>query len=294
MTIRRRRRVASNVCAGCVTILAVATQAPANPGSPDSAPPPAGPAVVAHRGASRELPEHTLAAYTAAVRHGADALECDVRLTADGHLVCVHDRRIDRTSSGRGLVSTLELSQLEDLDWGSWKATDAADADPVERSRLLTLRRLLGFVAGLDRRVELAIETKHPTRYGGLVERALADLLAEFGWAGAGSPVRVMSFSVLALRRMSQLAPQLPLVFLIDRMPYPFRDGRLPKGVGAAGISVELLRSDPGYVRRAQAAGHAVHVWTVDEPDDVQRCLDAGVQAIITNHPAQVLRQLGR
>ena len=103
-----------------------------------------------------------------------------------------------------------------------------------------------------------------------------------------------MSFSLLAVRRMSQLAPQLPLVFLIDRMPYPFRDGRLPKGVGTAGISVELLRNDPAYVRRAHDAGHAVHVWTVDEPDDVQRCLDAGVQAIITNHPAQVLRQLGR
>ena len=60
-------------------------------------------AVVAHRGSSADAPEHTLAAYQQAVDDGADALECDVRLTADGHLVCVHDRRIDRTSDGRGV-----------------------------------------------------------------------------------------------------------------------------------------------------------------------------------------------
>src|SRR4051794_21685949 len=66
--------------------------------------------VVAHRGSSDDAPEHTLSAYNRAIEDGADALECDVRLTRDGHLVCVHDRRIDRTSNGRGIVSTLELA----------------------------------------------------------------------------------------------------------------------------------------------------------------------------------------
>ena len=78
--------------------------------------------VVAHRGASADAPEHTLAAYVQAVADGADALECDVRLTADGHLVCVHDRRIDRTSSGRGVVSVMTLADLDRLDFGRWKA----------------------------------------------------------------------------------------------------------------------------------------------------------------------------
>ena len=76
--------------------------------------------VVAHRGASVEAAEHTLAAYRRAVDAGADALECDVRLTADGDLVCVHDRRVDRTSDGRGVVSTLELAELAELDFGPW------------------------------------------------------------------------------------------------------------------------------------------------------------------------------
>ena len=71
------------------------------------------PLVIAHRGSSSAEPEHTLAAYMRAIEEGADGLECDVRLTADSHLVCVHDPRVNRTSNGRGLVSTLELAELE-------------------------------------------------------------------------------------------------------------------------------------------------------------------------------------
>src|ERR1700712_5005752 len=77
------------------------------------------PLVIAHRGASSTAAEHTLAAYMQALTDGADGLECDVRLTADGHLVCVHDRRIDRTSNGHGAVSAQQLEQLEELDWAS-------------------------------------------------------------------------------------------------------------------------------------------------------------------------------
>jgi glycerophosphoryl diester phosphodiesterase len=266
------------------------------------------PQVVAHRGASQTEPEHTLAAFRRALELGVDALECDVRLTADGYLVCVHDRKVDRTSNGSGLVSTLELTHLEGLDWGSWRqltsgqpAAGAEEPDveePGERSRLMTLRRLLKLVADAGPGVELAIETKHPNRYGGLVERRLVETLDCFGWARPApdrpSPVRVMSFSFLALRRIRQLAPQLPLVFLADRMPAIRRDGSLPRGVDAVGIGVGLLRAHPDLPRRLHQRGYAVHVWTVDDPGDVRRCLDAGVEVIITNRPQQVLRQLGR
>src|SRR4051794_9077270 len=78
--------------------------------------------VVAHRGSSAAHAEHTLAAYELAIEEGADALECDVRLTRDGVLVCVHDRKVNRTSDGRGVVSTLELAELAELDFASWKA----------------------------------------------------------------------------------------------------------------------------------------------------------------------------
>src|SRR5918999_290441 len=163
------------------------------------------PQVVAHRGSSLLNAEHTLGAYIAALDEGAEALECDVRLTADGHLVCVHDRRIDRTASGRGVVSTMELAELDQLDFASWKNPwadlddEAVDVDE-SLGRVLTLRRLLEVVADYDRRVEVAIETKHPTRFAGLVERRLAEVLTEFGLTGADSGVRVMSFSYTALQ----------------------------------------------------------------------------------------------
>jgi glycerophosphoryl diester phosphodiesterase len=254
--------------------------------------------VVAHRGSSDDAPEHTLHAYKRALAEGADALECDVRLTKDGHLVCVHDRRIDRTSNGRGILSTLELAELNELDWGSWRDTWEDFEDPEmpdrDKSQILTLRRLLEAVADVDRRVEVAIETKHPTRYAGLVERRLVALLDEFGWAGARSPVRVMSFSQLSLRRLRYLAPDLRSVMLFERVPLRFRDGSLPEGVAVAGPSIEIVRSHPRYVERAHRHGHPVHVWTVDAADDIALCRDLGVEAIITNRPGRVLRALGR
>jgi glycerophosphoryl diester phosphodiesterase len=258
--------------------------------------------VVAHRGASGEVPEHTLAAYRLAIDEGADALECDVRLTRDGHLVCVHDRRIDRTSTGRGVLSTLELAELAELDWGSWRDTWDDYEDPEEpdkdRAGLLTLERLLETIADASRPVEVAIETKHPTRYAGLVERRLVELLDRFGWAhprlGRTSPVRVMSSSQLSLRRIRAMAPSVARVFLMDRVPLRLRDGALPQGVDIAGPSIEAVRAHPRYVERAQRRGHAVHVWTVDDPLDIALCVDLGVDAIITNRPSRVLAALGR
>ncbi len=261
------------------------------------------PQVVAHRGASEAVPEHTLAAFRQAIDVGSGALECDVRLTRDGVLVCVHDRRIDRTSNGRGVVSTLELADLAELDFGSWYAEGlvSRDDEPEEpdrdRTQVLTLQRLLRLVEEAARPVELAIETKHPTRYAGLVERALVDVLAEFGMdrpRPGRANVRVMSFSSTSLRRIHLLAPELPTVFLMRWVPVRHRDGSLPARVPIAGPSIAVVRRHPHYVDRVHARGGAVHVWTVDDPDDVELCLSLGVDAIITNRPRRVLRRLRR
>ncbi|HVE99406.1 MAG TPA: glycerophosphodiester phosphodiesterase family protein [Mycobacteriales bacterium] len=262
------------------------------------------PQVVAHRGSSHDVAEHTLAAYERAIAEGADALECDVRLTRDGVLVCVHDRRIDRTSNGRGVLSTLELADLADLDFdvrrrerdplltAEWEEPDR------DRSGVLTLERLLTLVTEADRAVELHIETKHPTRYAGRVERTLADLLATFdiatdcatdGWCA----VTVMSFAPIGLRRMHAYAPSVPTVLLMERIPRWLRDGVLPSRVRIAGPSLEVLRRDPAYVARVHARGHRVHVWTVDEPDDIDYVLNLGVDAVITNRPRAVLARMG-
>jgi glycerophosphoryl diester phosphodiesterase len=260
------------------------------------------PLVVAHRGASAEAPEHTLAAYTTAFELGVDGIECDVRLTADHHLVCVHDRRANRTSSGGGVISTLELSHLEGLDWGSWKklddgrAPEQADRDP-ERGRLLTLRRLLDALTAQHDELLTLIETKHPTRYGGLVERQLVTVLRDLGLTGGDRPrlprVRVMSFSLLALMRMRGLAPDVPLVYLVEQSAPRFSwDGSLPTGITSVGLDVRIVRRTPSVVRAYQRRGHTVYVWTVNDDEDVERCAELGVDVLISDRPRHVLALL--
>jgi glycerophosphoryl diester phosphodiesterase len=256
------------------------------------------PQVVAHRGASFTNAEHTLGAYVEAIREGAGALECDVRLTADGHLVCVHDRDLRRTASTRGLVSTMELADLDQLEFASWKnpwATLDDEAPDRDRDldRVLTLRRLLETVAAEERRIELAIETKHPTRYGGLVERRLVETLADFGWSGAESPVRVMSFSYVALQRMQRLAPDLRLVMLIDKARHwPVLKPVLEPG-WILGPGIDALTRHPKFASKLADTGRDVHVWTVNTHQQLDLCLDLGVEAVITDRPREVLGWLG-
>jgi glycerophosphoryl diester phosphodiesterase len=277
------------------------------------------PLVIAHRGASAQRAEHTLAAYQLAIDQGADGLECDVRLTADGHLVCVHDRRIDRTSDGWGVVSTKTLADLRRHDFGSWVEEDGPrptrrplrDRRVAARRReswpgdepvtdahggVLTLPILLDLVTSSARPVMLAIETKHPTRYAGWVEQAVVAQLRRFGLASPSRlgphPVRVMSFSAQAVRRFRTLAPGVPRVFLMDRVPLRLRGGDLPFGATVSGPDIEILRAHPGYAARVRRAGGQLFVWTVDDPRDVQLCLDLGVDAIITNRPGQVLEAI--
>jgi glycerophosphoryl diester phosphodiesterase len=249
--------------------------------------------VIAHRGASAALPEHTLEAYQLAIEQGADGLECDIRLTADRQLVCVHDRTVRRTSNGQGVVSAMTLAQLAELDFGSWKSPGAP-----KPSSVLTLSALLELVADAGRRIELAIEAKHPTRYAGRTEAELLRMLEYYGLLPKDpeeSSVRVMSFSELSLHRIRRAAPAVPTVYLIERMlPVTGRIRSLPGGAKIAGPGIELVKKNPGLVPALRAAGHRVHVWTVDDPADVELCLDLGVEALITNRPAEVLAQLGR
>ena len=264
--------------------------------------------VVAHRGSSAELPEHTLAAYERALQQGADALECDVRLTRDGHLVCVHDRRVDRTSTGRGVVSGMTLQRLAQLDYGRWHDPfpETADALVAERERglpepeasagaqgLLTLTQLLDLVTAHPGGARLFVETKHPVRYGGLVEAKVLAELHRFGLARPADPVEatvlVMSFSASAVWRVRRSAPKLPTV-LLGRSAAALS---VVPGTTAIGPKIDVIRADPGIVGRATAQGRDTYTWTVDAPEDVALCRELGVRWVATNHPLEVRDWLG-
>jgi glycerophosphoryl diester phosphodiesterase len=257
------------------------------------------PLVFAHRGGADALPEHTLAAYHRAIEDGVDGLECDVRLTRDGHLVCVHDRKLNRTSNGRGRVSTKTLAELDALNFGSWHPSYPAEEEPVpDFTRLLTLDRLLETVRGYQRPVRLLIETKHPSRYGAEVERKLVETLRRHGLADQQPDdlvqVTVMSFAALALRRIRTLAPTLPTVYLLELLPPGIGRGRLPFGARIAGPGVHLVRARPGYLPAVRAAGHRAYVWTVNDEADLKMVLDQQVEGVITDRPGFVLDHLGR
>src|ERR671920_660128 len=212
------------------------------------------PRVLGHRGSSETAAEHTLAAYRAALDSGADDLECDVRLTRDGVPVCIHDRRVDRTSDGAGVVSTLALADLEELDFAGAPGGARIEEADHDGSGVLTLERLLDVVVEHRAPVELVIETKHPNRHGRSVERRVIDLLRardlHRGPVPGRPSVRLMSFSALALARAKKLAPDLPTVFLMTRAVPPLAAERPPGAADAVGPSVGFLRRDPALAGR--------------------------------------------
>jgi len=245
--------------------------------------------------------------------------------------VCIHDRRLNRTTDGRGKVSAATLTELERLDFGSWHASQGGRGssrsqgrfagrhatgpdgrgssrsqerfagrhatDPPATARVLTLERLLKAAVDAGRPLRLLIETKHPTKFGHAVETRLIDLLREFGLSEADPQssvqVTVMSFSPLAVRRVHQLAPTLESVFLFDLTTPGLRDGRPPFGARVLGPGLAVLRARPEIVARAHGRGHRVYVWTVNTPADVDFVHGLGVDGIISDRPDMVLAHLG-
>jgi glycerophosphoryl diester phosphodiesterase len=254
------------------------------------------PFVVAHRGASAFRPEHTLAAYDLALKQGADGVECDVRLTRDGHLVCVHDRRLDRTSTGAGLVSTMTLAQLRELEYGAWHDSWSSDGTHGDTG-LLTLDTLVALVLDWKRPVKIFVETKHPVRYGALVESKVLGLLHRYGIAAPASADRsravVMSFSAAALWRIRRAAPLLPTVLLSRAYPYLGGGAATTVGATAVGPPIATLREHPELVDRAAAQGRALYCWSVDRYDDVRFCREVGVAWLATRDPGRVKAWLG-
>lgn len=238
------------------------------------------PIVVAHRGSNEHLPEHSLAAFAEAITLGADAIECDVRLTRDGHLVLHHDRLVNRTSDGNGAISDLTLAELREFDFSVQRENVPADAAHRE---IVTLPQLLELVEAAPRPVRLCIETKHPTRYGARVERRLFALLKRYPNVQA----HVMSFSRTALHRARVMSPTTPLVWLFQ---YPV--GPPPPFVGTIGVDVRLVRNRLDMIERAHRSGRKVFVWTVNDPADAVMLARNNVDAIISDRPGVIREAL--
>ena len=250
------------------------------------------PLVIAHRGASAYAPEHTFASYDLALAQGADHIEQDLQLTADGELVVLHDPVLDRTARGpasscSGLVSEKTLAQLQECEVGSW-FNDAYPerADPSYVGlRIPTMAQVLDRY-GSDTRYYIELKA---TDAGSGMEAPLIALLADAGMLGMADeqrPVIVQSFGPEVLETVHGLEPDLPLVLLLRATGVPVDGSTLDAAREyAVGIGPPAAIVDRALVDAAHERCLEVHPYTVDDPAEMARLIDAGVDGIFTNAP---------
>jgi len=232
-----------------------------------------------HRGASGLAPENTLAAFRLARQLGADGVECDVQLTRDGEVVVCHDEDVERVSDGRGRLSTLTLAELKQLDFGAWFGAAFAG------ERILTLQEMID---GLDAGALLNIELKTMALRSAGLEAQTAAIIRRNNLYGR---LIVSSFNPLALWRIHRIDPRIDLGLLYwPGGPLYLRRAWARRLMPFQAMHPEHRMVDERYVRWARRAGYRVNVWTADEPAEMRRLIQLGVNLIITNRP-DVLRE---
>jgi glycerophosphoryl diester phosphodiesterase len=235
------------------------------------------PLVFAHRGGSALGPENTIPAFDRGLSAGADGLELDVHLARDGVVVVHHDRELGRTIRASGPLSAFSADQL-----GRFDATSHFGATE-DRAGVPTLDEVLRRYT----KARMIIELKQPTR---LLAHAVIDAVRR---AGADDRICLGSFSLRAMmaarardRRLATSAATFEVRMALyrtwcrwpPRRP-PYAAFQVPERSGRTTIVT------PSFIRAAHEAGVAVQVWTVDDPDDINRLLDWGVDAIISDRP---------
>ncbi|MFQ6028939.1 MAG: glycerophosphodiester phosphodiesterase [Dehalococcoidia bacterium] len=237
---------------------------------------------MAHRGASGLAPENTLAAFRRALEVGADTLELDVHLSQDGHVVVIHDSTLDRTTSGTGAVSRLTLEQIKELDAGSWFAPEFAG------EKVPTLQEVLD-LAEADTLFEVELKTFSIWPKG--IVKEVVDVITR---KGMEDRVVIQSFNPLALFHVKRANSAIATGLLYSGdLPLPLRNRWLTPLAHPDSLNVGMDLATADHVAEMRAKGYPVVVWTVDQPDDMQRMIDLGVNGIMTNRPELLAEILG-
>jgi glycerophosphoryl diester phosphodiesterase len=249
--------------------------------------------VVAHRGARSVAPENTLASFQVALEHGAHLLEMDVWRTRDGEVVVVHDDTVDRTTNGSGRVADMTLAEIQTLDAGYRFTPDGGRTHPW-RGRGVTIPTLAQVLAAFPEAAVL-VEIKDTTP--AMPEAVLAVIDA----AGARRRVMIASFDDAVVRRVRELAPEIPTSYAqgeVLRLVILQRLG-LAAFVRPAAEALQvpewhgLLRvANPGFARLARRQGIAFHVWTINDEEAMYRVIGLGANGVITAYPDRLRRVL--
>jgi len=227
--------------------------------------------IYAHRGASADFPELTLAAYEGAVAQGADGFECDVRLTKDEVPVLWHNATMLERAANPGLIAEMTYKEV-------------SRAYP----QILTLDEFLAFA--VKSKKGILIETKHPVLSGNRIEEVVVEKLRQAKGIEK-IDISVMSFSWLAIEKMKRLDRTIPTTFLMHKKT-PWFQVKL-SSAKSIGPGINELQEKPIRSQRIKELGRSLNVWTVDDDVDIKLCAQLGVDILITNKPAharEVLR----
>lgn len=243
---------------------------------------------VAHRGASGYAPEHTLASYKLGEKLKGDYIEIDLQMTKDGTLIAMHDEKVDRTTNGTGNVKDFTLSEIKELDAGSWfnkKYPDKAKAEYVG----LEVPTLEEVIQKFGKGSRYYIETKSPDVYPGMEEELLR-ILNKYKLIGQNAPsskVLIQSFSPESLLIIDSINEDIPLIQLISySKPASITDEELNIiNEYAIGIGASHTKIDQTYVTKVREHNLLMHPYTVNTREDMIKVLDWGVTGMFTNYP---------
>ncbi|MGX7197061.1 glycerophosphodiester phosphodiesterase [Enterococcus olivae] len=233
--------------------------------------------IFAHRGSSGTRPENTLPAFAEAVRLGADGIELDVQLTKDGELIVMHDEEVNRTTDGRGAILSKTLSEIKELNAGSWFDEKYAS------TKVPTLKEVLDLLVTRNYRGMLAIELKTDKEPYPGIEEKVSQLLTSQEWPFTYG---YSSFNMSTLERIHLLEPETQIDFIMGKS-----EKKPPMALERSFI--QGLHPDIRWVWKHQDEIRefplAVRPWTVNKKAEIKCCIDCGVAGIFTDFPEKAL-----
>ena len=241
------------------------------------------PIILAHRGDLTHAPENTLPSFQQAIQKGADGVELDAKLTADGHVIVIHDPTVDRTTNGKGRVATFPLEAIRQLEAGAW-------FNEKFRGTKVPLLEEVFETVGRDKLINIEL-TNYATPRDGLVIK-VCELIKKHN---NQKQIIFSSFFPSNLKIAAQTLPEVPRGLLA----MPGMLGLWARSFGFMfgdyqALHPHISSATREQVQRAHRIQRRVHVWTANTPDEINQLKSWGVDAFFTDDPQTAVRALGR